>query len=777
MKKTISLFTILALFFSLSTSAAALTINSFAVYSNHNGENFDPSPQGENDNLILSYNLSSSADVVSIEIRDIHNKLVKTFSAGSLEKSSGIFLWDGEFEDELVEPGMYTATLIAKKSGESEITAKKIFYVAYNDSSKPEISDFELSTDAYNPNSGDNVTISFTNEEDSDLTVEVRDQEGKTVMTFGSYDGDNYDAGEDHKISWNGKGEFLTALKPGNYDVYAIARNNFGVVSEKETININYSDSNSSDNSGSTGNAHIEDLTVTPFKFEPNGDKELKIKFDIKKDLDELQIIAVHGSTQIEIFEEDDVEEQDNFEATWDGDEAVSGDFQIQVKTEVGSTNLTATRSFQINFEKPDIEDLILSKSKFDNEAGEFTNILFRLDREAEVEVVILEDNKEEDSLVEDLEVEDSKWYSVQWDGDDFDYEDDLEIKLIVKNEDNEKIFNTKKIKVDLAEDEVSSKKTNVTNDYIEPAIGASGEEMTLHYELDDDADVTVTIYKGSTASGSKIIELVDDDDQDEGEHSIEWDGRDDDDDKLSKGVYSYKIVAEKGAYEEVESGIFVIGAVGEIDNNDTTKKTKKSGKISKNVISIDGGVKMNSECGGFADVSANSKYCDAIEWAYDEGIFVGYGDGTFKPFQSISRSEALKVILEALEIEIDSGSYSPFNDVAKNSWYSDYVFTAKQLGIFHGDKLTGKARPEATVNRAELLKFIFESLEASSNFKIGSCGESYNDVSKSNWYFEYACEAEGYDLFEGNYLSPGTLSSRGETAYLLYKLSRKGLL
>ncbi len=130
---------------------------------------------------------------------------------------------------------------------------------------------------------------------------------------------------------------------------------------------------------------------------------------------------------------------------------------------------------------------------------------------------------------------------------------------MVLKNE-------SKKISVDLAEDDVSSSKTNVTHDYMEPVAESSGEKMTLFYELDDEADITVSIHKGTNGTGTKVIELVDDDEQDEGKHKITWDGRDDDNDKLSKGIYSYKITAKNGSNTETETGIFVIGSVGELD-------------------------------------------------------------------------------------------------------------------------------------------------------------------------------------------------------------------
>ena len=99
-------------------------------------------------------------------------------------------------------------------------------------------------------------------------------------------------------------------------------------------------------------------------------------------------------------------------------------------------------------------------------------------------------------------------------------------------------------------------------------------------------------------------------------------------------------------------------------------------------------------------------------------------------------------------------------------------------VGIFSGDAGANTARPTESVSRAEVLKFVFESLRVSKNYQLGYCSSSFVDVFPTNWYFQYACGAKTYSLFtSGTVLSPNIPATRSEVASVLYKLHIGGLL
>ena len=774
------------------TAVSTITIDTFTAISDNGTSTFDPAPSADNEELTVSYTLSDTVDSVSIEITDSVSNVVESFS--STNSDSGDFDWNGtdDATDKLVLPGTYTITITAAEDGHPDVVDTTTTAVLYENSNMSDIETLTVNPSSFDPDSGD-TEITFSNSEDAEITVEIYDDTDTLVRTFDTHDGDDFDADDDHSVVWNGDDDDEDQVDEDDYTILVVARNSYGVTSDSETITVD-----DSDGTGSSSNSHISGIDLDPSsKFEPAEDDELEIEFDVEKDLDSLEIYAVQGSDEIEIFEDDDVEEETNVTITWDGtddgDYVDEGDWRIEFRSTVDSTNLTASETIEVEYDKPTIDELEVSKDEFDNDLGEFTYIMFKVEDDAIIEIQILEDGDEEETVVDDMEVEADKWYAVQWDGDDFNYSDDLDVKLIAYNLVQEDIYDTETTSIDLDEDDVSSSKSNVTNDYITPILTDGEESMVLYYELEDDADVEISIHKGTSSSGTEVIELIDVDDQEAGAHTIEWDGTDEDGDELNEGYYTYKIKSKETS-TETETGLFVVDdEIGDIDG-DGGDDDDDDDSVSSNVT-IDGVSSSSSSsststttttgCGGYTDTDdLDEELCDAIEWVSDEGIFEGYSSGTFGVYYPINRAETLKVIMEAFGLG-QSSTYSyyetlGFSDVIVGAWYMPYIDMAMDLGIFSGDAYSTTARPESYVNRVEALKMVLETLEIVSTFTVDDCSFSYVDVDVNAWYSCYVCESLTYNLFDAYstyYFMPDEYATRGEIALMFYRLNLAGLM
>lgn len=776
----------------IGTQATPLAITNFTVTAPSGS--LDPSPSGENEDLSITYTLNQTPDQVNAVIKDSNNNDVKTFVSSNATET---FTWDGIFSNKLVLPGTYSVNLTATKTGSTNVTSSQNFTVAYNNTNKGDITDFNVLPNTFDPDFEDAV-IEFKNTKDSDLTVEIQNAVNAEVRGFDDYDSDNYSENSSHSIAWDGKNNISSVVSLGTYKVVVISRNAFGVVVKEATVTVN-----NSGGSVNESNNHISGISFSPSsKFEPGEDDELTIRFDVLVDLDELKIFAVRGNEKIELYSEEDVEKENNLEIAWDGTDgddeyAAQGSWRIQFESKLSVTSLMAAKSIPLQYVKPQIDDLLISKDKFDNEQNEFTYVLFRVDEDANITIKVLESNDEDDEIVEDMEVIANKWYAVQWDGGSYEYDDDIDLKLIAENKVNEDVFESKKISVDLAEDEVSSSKSNITGDYIDPVATNGNEEMSIYYNIEEEADITVTIHRGQTASGSVVVELLDIADQAAGDHTITWNGRDDDGDKLSNGIYSYKIVSKTGS-TDTEKGMFVVGVVGEVEggsggSSDNDSDDGSDDNVSPNVI-IDGGiydtpdddtnVVTDTYCAGFYDVYTSDQECEAVIWAKERGIFQGYGNGNFGLFNPINRVEFLTVILRTLGISADpagSGNLK-FSDVEAGAWYVPYMSAAMNLGIFQGDNGKDTARPADTVNRAEAAKLMFEGLTivTGTSFISSTCAQPYFDVPQGAWFYNYACRAKDYGLFDsalGGNFGPAIFSDRGEIAMALYRLYLAGWL
>ena len=88
------------------------------------------------------------------------------------------------------------------------------------------------------------------------------------------------------------------------------------------------------------------------------------------------------------------------------------------------------------------------------------------------------------------------------------------------------------------------------------------------------------------------------------------------------------------------------------------------------------------------------------IEQAAAAGVVSGYKDGTFKPNQNLTRSQAASIIVRALNLKTDKEA--PFGDIANFSKQTKAeINAAYKYGIVLGSD--GNFKPNASVTRAEL--------------------------------------------------------------------------
>lgn len=87
-----------------------------------------------------------------------------------------------------------------------------------------------------------------------------------------------------------------------------------------------------------------------------------------------------------------------------------------------------------------------------------------------------------------------------------------------------------------------------------------------------------------------------------------------------------------------------------------------------------------------YSDI-ADSKYSwcsEAVLNLTKAQVVSGYGDMTFRPGNSVTRAEFMKMIVNVFGIA-DITATSSFTDVDKNAWYYIYVASAEKMGIAQG--------------------------------------------------------------------------------------------
>jgi len=131
----------------------------------------------------------------------------------------------------------------------------------------------------------------------------------------------------------------------------------------------------------------------------------------------------------------------------------------------------------------------------------------------------------------------------------------------------------------------------------------------------------------------------------------------------------------------------------------------------------------------GFPDVNANDWYADVVSKAVASGIIVGDSNGNFRPNDPISRQEAAVVLTRAFKLEAsDKNAVSKFADAASvASWAKDAVSALAEKGYVNG-RPGNIFAPWDNITRAEAVKM----LDNIANELIYVAGTYSEDISGS---------------------------------------------
>lgn len=125
-----------------------------------------------------------------------------------------------------------------------------------------------------------------------------------------------------------------------------------------------------------------------------------------------------------------------------------------------------------------------------------------------------------------------------------------------------------------------------------------------------------------------------------------------------------------------------------------------------------------------FTDISGHWAEAN-IRKAVDLGFIAGYGDGTFRPNQAVTRAEFVTMLVQALGIEIsEDGASTGFADVIP-SWAASFVKAAVQQGLVSGYD-DGAFRPDRLISREETASIVSRTLKLLTN---DSAVLGYNDA------------------------------------------------
>lgn len=96
-----------------------------------------------------------------------------------------------------------------------------------------------------------------------------------------------------------------------------------------------------------------------------------------------------------------------------------------------------------------------------------------------------------------------------------------------------------------------------------------------------------------------------------------------------------------------------------------------------------------------FTDINASDWFYQDLVWAYENGLMVGYADGTFQPQRSISQATIVTVLARMAKIDLSKFTGEEEDGIAAGQQFTEAAIWAKRSGLlpeqgtFTGDETT----------------------------------------------------------------------------------------
>ncbi len=171
---------------------------------------------------------------------------------------------------------------------------------------------------------------------------------------------------------------------------------------------------------------------------------------------------------------------------------------------------------------------------------------------------------------------------------------------------------------------------------------------------------------------------------------------------------------------------------------------------------------------GIFNDIAGHFAKNDIIKLA-NLGIINGFADGSYRPYENVTRGQYAKLICTAFGF---TGGYAQFADVPFDQWYAPYVNALAAQGIITG--YDGYFYPEDNIKREDAALIINRVARIQAINAVNGAAISFADeASISPYAKEAVSELSRLGIMNGDGVSfhPLNLITRGEAAAVISRL------
>ena len=180
-----------------------------------------------------------------------------------------------------------------------------------------------------------------------------------------------------------------------------------------------------------------------------------------------------------------------------------------------------------------------------------------------------------------------------------------------------------------------------------------------------------------------------------------------------------------------------------------------------------------------FSDLPSSHWAYEAVEYLYENGVVVGYPDGTYKADNNVTRAEFCSMVVSALRLREKSiDTTRDYKDVEDWYWAYNDILLASFFDLVVGTP-DGYFYPTNTVTRAQALSVVLNSLSISDMTQEEALAilSKYPDANEVPlWALVKTAKAVQNGLMYNtpgheHTLEPNREATRGEVAMFLYKM------
>lgn len=178
-----------------------------------------------------------------------------------------------------------------------------------------------------------------------------------------------------------------------------------------------------------------------------------------------------------------------------------------------------------------------------------------------------------------------------------------------------------------------------------------------------------------------------------------------------------------------------------------------------------------------FSDVQQDAWYAGAVNYIAARGITTGTGDGCFSPDVSLTRGQFVVMLMRTYGISPAKEPMDNFTD-AGNTYYTDYLAAAKQLGIAGGIG-NNLFAPDREVTRQEMCMLLYNALKLLDRLPEASSGKTpadfLDEADIASWASDAVTVFVKAKVLSGSdgKLFPTAILSRAQMAQVFYNLMK----